>query len=134
MKLLSRLLLALMTVFFFSEASIAEEPEAAAQRLGLVCTGQGIYGKEHARWHKKYRKMHNQGGKHCCNEGDCRPSIAVYDKQSSRWLTCVNEKPRFVKAKHHVKDAYGLTGFASVCVNSGNETLFYCFVPPYDGG
>ncbi len=107
---------------------------AAANRLGLNCEGQGIYGVEHARWHKLYKKMHNQLGHHCCGDGDCRPSKAVFDSQSDRWLTCVNELPRFIEKDRHVKDAYGLTGFASVCVNKNNDQFLYCFVKPYESG
>ena len=105
----------------------------AAERLGLDCTGQGIFGQGHAEYHQSYRRMENKLGTDCCSDGDCRPTRAVFDGETEMWLACLNERPILIPSAVHVKDAFGLSEFASICADPIFSTL-YCFVPPYSGG
>lgn len=94
---------------------------------------QGYWGVGHGQYHQQYMKMHNKLGTHCCNEGDCSPTQAYYDADRDQWVALVNGQPQWITADRHVKDAYGLVGYAHVCTAKRSGKI-WCFIPPYTPG
>ena len=91
----------------------------------------GKYGVGHMQYHQQYKRMHNQLDTDCCNNGDCRPTTARYNATTRMWEAKVDGEWRAMTPDRHVKDAYGLTEFASVC--AGKTGYVFCFIPPNSG-
>lgn len=89
----------------------------------------------HARDHQLYAKMHNQTGTHCCNAGenggDCRPTTARWNEAEKVWEAKLDGFWVKIAQSRHVKDAYGLNEFATVCADTTG--YLFCFIPPNSG-
>lgn len=93
--------------------------------------GEGYWGVGHSQYHQLYKKMHNQNGTHCCNDGDCTPTQGKF-LDNGNFAVMVNGHWKEVNASQRVVDAYGLTEFWSVCFDKSDEYVF-CVIPENSG-
>lgn len=92
---------------------------------------EGYYGVGHEDWHDIYSKLHNQKGTHCCNNNDCRPTVAKFE--NGKWYAKVQGVWMYMEPSRNVQEyKYSWSDTPHVCVSP--DMYIFCFVPPNASG